>query len=205
MVFLLSGCETTEQQKMRQLNDDGVRLFRQGDYQGARESFELALKQTPDDANLMYNVGQCHDRGGDWPKAEKFYRQCLSKADNHGDCRHALEVVLYKTGRQEEAGRMIQEWLAREPKLAAPYAEDGWRLRQQGAYPQAMGRLQQALLIDPHNVRALTELGILYEQSQPERALDLYKRAQRQDPNQPDIADRIKQLHKQNVGRPLPD
>jgi len=206
LAFLASGCETTEQERLRQFNDDGVVRFRQGDYQGARDSFSSALSLKPEDPNIHFNIGQCYERQGDWTKAEKYYRDCLAKSDNHEESRHALEVVLYRTGRKDEAVRLIQDWLARQPNLAGPYAEDGWRLRQENALPQAKGRLQQALTIDPHHVRALTELGILYEQdNMPERALVVYERALAQNPQQSDIVERINSLRLKNVGRPLPD
>jgi Tfp pilus assembly protein PilF len=200
------GCDTTQQERMHRFNDDGVFQFRQGAYGGARESFEAALKLKPDDSSILYNIGQCYDRQGDWPKAEKIYRQVLEKSEHHGDCRHALAVLLLHTGRKSEADQMIQDWLSREPKRAAAYAEDGWRLRQEHAYPQARARLEQALALDPRSLRALTELAILYEDmGLPERALVLYERALDIDPNQDEVLERYNQLKRKNVGRPLPN
>src|SRR5579864_202100 len=137
LIAFVGGCETTEQERLRHFNDDGVVRFRQGDFQGARESFAEALALKPEDPNILYNLGQCYDRQGDWTKAEKYYRDCLAKSDNHEESHHALEVLLYRTGRRPEAARMIQDWLAKQPNLAGPYAEDGWRLRQENALPQA--------------------------------------------------------------------
>src|SRR5262249_1504362 len=125
----LAGCETTGEQRAREFNEDGVLLFRQGDYRSARENFELALATRPEDPALLYNLGQTCDRLGDWPKAEQYYQQCLKSSPNHADCRHALAVMLYRTGRKEEAGRMIQDWLADQPNLADAYALAGWRRR----------------------------------------------------------------------------
>ena len=206
LTALAPSCETTEQERLRHFNDDGVVRFRQGDFQGARESFSAALNLKPEDPNILFNIGQCYDRQGDWTRAEKYYRDALAKSDNHEDSRHALAVILYRTGRRPEAARMIQDWLARQPDLAGPYAEDGWRLRQENALPDAQQRLHQALEKDPHHIRALTELAILYEQfNRPERALVLYERVLAQNPQQADIAERVNQLRLKNVGRPLPD
>jgi tetratricopeptide (TPR) repeat protein len=206
LALFSAGCETTEQERLRHFNDDGVVRFRQGDFQGARDSFSEALTLKPEDANILYNIGQCYDRQGDWTKAEKYYRDCLAKSDSHEESRHALEVLLYRTGRKAEAARLIEDWLIRQPNLAGPYAEDGWRLRQENALPQAKARLQQALTIDHHHVRALTELGILYEQdNMPERALVLYERVLAQNPQQADIVERVNNLRLRNVRRPLPD
>src|SRR5438445_7240786 len=187
-----AGCETASQERVRQYNADGVHLFQQGNYQDARESFALALELQPEDAALCYNLGQCCDRLGDTVRAEQHYLQCLQRSTNHADCRHALAVLLYRTGRKTEATSMIEDWLTRQPNLADAYALDGWRLRQDNALPDAQGRLQQALALDPHNVRANVELGILYEAiNLPERSAVLYQRALAQNPNQSELAARL--------------
>jgi tetratricopeptide (TPR) repeat protein len=200
-----AGCETADQERLRQLNTDAMHRFGQGDYNGARESFENALIIKPDDINLLFNVGQCYDRQGDTAQAEKWYRQCLEKTDNHSECRHALIVLLNRTKRRPEAEKMIKDWLAQSPNLPGPYAADGWLLRLNHAHPQALDQLQQALKLDMHYVPALVELGILYEEMNlPERSLDLYERALAQNPNQPEVAERLNSLRQQKVGRPKP-
>jgi Tfp pilus assembly protein PilF len=202
----LAGCETAAQERVRHYNADGVHLFQQGNYQDARESFALALELQAEDPALFYNLGQCCDRLGDNIRAEQYYMQCLQRSTNHADCRHALAVLLYRTGRKVEATSMIEDWLARQPNLADAYALDGWRLRQDNALPDAQGRLQQALARDPHNVRANVELGILYEAiNLPERSAVLYQRALAQNPNQAEVAARLMSLRNRNIGRPLPD
>jgi len=202
----LAGCETPAQDRARPFNEDGVHLFQHRDYGAARESFEEALRLQPKDPGILYNVGQCYDRLNNTVKAEKFYQQCLEQDANHAPCRHALEVLWFRTGRSKEAEQLIEDWLTREPKRADAYVEDGWRLRQEGALNQAQARLQQALDLDPHNVRALTEMALLYEVLQmPERAVVLYQRVLAEDPRQTDVADRLNLLRKSKVGSPLPD
>ena len=101
---------------------------------------------------------------------------------------------------------MIEEWYKGEPKLADAHALEGWRLRQQRAYPEAQERLQHALALDPGNRLALTELGILYElTNMPERALTLYERLLVRYPGQSDIEQRVADLKSRKTGRPLPD
>jgi Tfp pilus assembly protein PilF len=206
MLAGLVGCADTVQERVQQFNEDGVFLFRQGQYDAARLSFEAALRLKPEDSGLLYNVAQCHDRQGDAPKAEQLYKQCLEEAPNHAPCRHALVVLLLRQGRRAEADEMIEGWLAREPKLADAYVEDGWRLRQDGNLMEAQGRLQQALELEPRNRRALVEMGLLDEVlERPSRALDLYQRALQQDPDQPEVRERVRLLQSRGVTKPLPD
>jgi Tfp pilus assembly protein PilF len=204
--FLITGCETSDQQHVREYNQEGVHLFKQGNYQSARENFAAALELNPKDSALLYNLGQCYDRLGDTAKGEDYYSRCLEISTNHADCRYALAALEYRAGKKQKANDMIQQWLAAEPKLADPYALDGWRLRQENAWPQALGRFNQAIAIDPHNVRANVELAIYYEQtSYPERARLCYERALQMNPTQPEVTERLNALKSKKVGRPLPD
>jgi Flp pilus assembly protein TadD len=205
LAWCLAGCGQDVQERVRTFNQDGLYLYQQGDYAGAREEFQAALKLQPEDPGLMYNVGECYDRLGDTAHAEETYQKCLQKAPDHVRCRHALAALLVRTNRRKEAVYMIENWLAREPKRPDPYAEDGWLWHQAGDLPQAQARLQQALDLDPHNVRALNELALVYEDlGLPERALVLYERSIALDPRQPDVAERMNKLLAKGAGRPKP-
>ena len=205
ILCVLPGCRTEQQDRLVQFNSDGVHLFHNGEYKGAEESFEAASELAPNDADILYNLGRCCARQGKWDKAEKHYRECLTKEVNHEECRHALTMVLYQTGRAKEADQMNQQWLIQSPELGGPYVADGLRLRNQGELQKAMGRYQQALAKDPKNLRGLTEMGRLYEQmNMPERALVLYQRALTLYPNQSELRERVRVLSSRKVGQPRP-
>ena len=205
VAWCLVGCGQDVQERVRTFNQDGLYLFQQGDYAGAREVFQAALTLQPEDPGLMYNVGECYDRLGDTAHAEETYQKCLQKAPDHVRCRHSLAALLVRTNRRKEAVYMIENWLAREPKRPDPYAEDGWLWHQAGDLPQAQARLQQALDLDPHNVRALNELALVYEDlGLPARAVVLYERSIALDPRQPDVVQRLNRLLAKGAGRPKP-
>jgi Tfp pilus assembly protein PilF len=202
----LGGCLTATQERVRDFTEDGVYLYQRGDYLHARQSFDAALRLQEKDPALLYNIGCCYDRVGAAAKAEEYYKLCLVESPNHPECRHAMTLLLMRERRRQEADDLIDDWLAREPKLSAAYVEDAWRRRQDGDPLQAQGRLQQALDLDPHNARAMVELALVYElMDYKERALVLYEQALRLDPRQPEVAQRLELLRTQGVKRPLPD
>jgi Tfp pilus assembly protein PilF len=204
--LLAAGCAPTGQERLREYNEDGVRLFQRGAYSDARDSFRAALALQPGDPNLAYNVGQCYDRLGQPAEAQQFYEQCLQAAPNHVECRHALTVLLWNNGRQAEAARRVDDWLQREPKRAAAFAEQAYLYRRAGDLPRAQSRLQQALALDHNDLRALTEMALVYEAlNRPDRALVLYERALAVNPRQPDVVQRVSLLKSQGAGRPHPD
>ncbi len=200
------GCVPLAQDRVRDYNEDGVYLFQQGEFNGARETFQSALELKPNDAVLLFNVGQCYDRMDDVANAERYYNECVVQAPNHAECRHALAKLLVRTGRKDNATQMVQAWLAREPKLAAAYAEDGWLLHEAGDLPGAQTRLHQALQLDPHDMRAQVELARVYEAMQrPDRAVALYERVLALHPREVEIQKRLNQLRSQGIGEPHPD
>jgi Tfp pilus assembly protein PilF len=205
-LLCLVGCATSSEERCQAYNEDGVYLFRRGDYASARESFQAALTLKGNDPGLLYNVGECYDRLGDGAKAERYYRSCLEHEPNHVPCRHALVALLVRENRRPDASQVVQDWLAHAPKLAAAYAEDGWLYYQAGDLPRAQARLHQALEFDPHDVRALTELARVYEAMQrPDRALALYERVLERDPKQPAVTERVNFLLAKGAGKPRPD
>lgn len=204
--FFLTGCPAATDHRIREFNEDGVSLFGRGDYRNARDSFDAALTLKPRDAGLLYNLGQCHDRLGEHVRAEQYYTQCLQVDPRHTEARQAYAALQYRLGRSTEADRMIEDWLGQEPSYADAHALVGWKLRQQRAYPEAQEQLQRALVMDPGNRLALTELAILYEQTNmPERALVLYERVLNRYPRQEDVEARVRDLKARGVKRPLPD
>jgi tetratricopeptide (TPR) repeat protein len=205
-VLLLGGCATENDQRLRDYTNDGLNLFQHARYSDARESFQAALTLKPDDPDLLYNIGQCYERQGAYPQAEKAYNDCLAKAPDHVPCRFALAEVQVRTGRLGDATRMTQTWLASRPKQGDAYALDGYLWHQAGNLPNAQARLQQALELDPQNTRALIELGLVYEaMSRPDRAVVLYERVLDREPNQPEVTRRLNALLAKGAGRPKPE
>jgi Tfp pilus assembly protein PilF len=202
----MSGCAETIQDRVRDYNEDGVFLFRQGRYDYARETFQAALALQPENADLLYNLGQCCDRLGQAPRAEQLYNECLQRNPNHPECRHALALLLVHQDRRDDAVRMVEDWLKRSPGLADAYAEHGWLYAQAGDPISALKRYQEALAKDSHDNRALIEMGRLYEELHyPDRALVLYEHALQVNPRQADVAQRVAALRSAGTHAPRPD
>jgi tetratricopeptide (TPR) repeat protein len=206
MLLAATGCVAPGQEKVRAFTEDGVHLYNLGDYKDAQESFQAALALKPADVDLLYDVGQCYDRLGQDANAERAYGDCLQRAPNHAECRHALAALMVRGGRWSEATTMVHDWLQRQPTAATPIAEDAWLWRVYGDLPKARTRVEEALAIDPHDNRALLEYAQLNEKMQrPDRALYLYEEALLYKPNQPDVKARVASLRKEGAERPKPD
>jgi Tfp pilus assembly protein PilF len=207
MLLGAAGCAAPpSSEKVRAFTEDGVHLYTHGDYKDAKESFQAALALRPGDVDLMYDVAQCCDRLGQDDRAERLYRDCLTRAPDHAECRHALGTLLVRQGRWADATALIHDWLDRRPKSATAVAEDAWLWRQYGDLPKARTRLEEALAMDPHDNRALLEMAQVYEtMRRPDRAVYLYQQALQYKPDQPDVVERLTSLRREGAERPRPD
>lgn len=202
----LAGCMALHQDRARDLSNDGLHLYRRGAYADARDTFLLALKIRPDDPDLMYNLGRCHDRLGNAEQARRSYDACLKQAPDHPEARHAVIVQLVEGGKLEEARTTVREWLRNQPGLASPYVEDGWLRARDGDLDTARARFQQALDLEPRNARGLVELARIYEKlDRPDRAVVLYERSLEVNPDQPLITSQVKELRSRGISKPHPD
>jgi tetratricopeptide (TPR) repeat protein len=202
----LIGCAPMAHERANDYREDALRLYSAGHYDQAAESFEAALNTSPGDPDLEYHAARCYDLCGQTTKAEQFYNACLLRAPNHAQARRGLASLLVRSGRQVEATKMTEDWLANAPDRAEAYSLDGWLWHQSGDLPKAEGRLLQALELDRNDAWALVELGLVNEAlRRPERALVMYERALEVNPHQPEVTQRLMRLQSQGVQRPKPE
>jgi tetratricopeptide (TPR) repeat protein len=205
LIVLACGCAPATPNLAREYADDAFRQYQCGRFADARESFLAAARADPCDNVLVYNAGQCAERIGDLAGAERLYTECLVRQPANPDCRHALAALYLRQHDNEKAFRIVQDWLAQCPQTADAYAEDGYLWHQVGDLQRAQARLQQALAIDPLNVRALRQLAAVYrDKGRPDLALILYERALRLDPSQADVVSCVNELQQQQATPPAP-
>jgi tetratricopeptide (TPR) repeat protein len=186
----------------RQDNAEGVKLYQQGNYLGAVNSFQQALARQPGNADCFYNLGATYHqqakvfgREADIQTAEQYYHLCLARNPTHEACRRALAVLLVEENRGPEATAELTEWARIQPTNPAPHVELARLAQEQGNVREAENQLVDALAIDPNNPRALVALGSLREAAGDQgQALADYGRALALDPKQPTVAAKVASL-----------
>jgi len=183
-------------------NANGVKLYQQGNYLGAVNSFQQALSRQPGNADCFYNLGATYHqqakvfgRTADMQTAEQYYHLCLARNPNHEACRRALAVLMVEENRGPEATAQLTAWARSQPANPAPHIELARLAQEQGDTREAENQLADALAIDPNNPRALVALGNLRESAgDPAQALADYGRALAVDPQQPTVAAKVASL-----------
>lgn len=81
----------------------GRALFREGFMDDAKDFFEVAVQQTPENAEAVAMVGYAQHRLGDEPAALETLRKALQLEPDHSEARIYLGNLLYDQGEYEAA------------------------------------------------------------------------------------------------------
>jgi tetratricopeptide (TPR) repeat protein len=195
---LASGCGVAS----HGLNTEGVRMYQQGNYDGAMKRFGQAVANNPKNADSFYNLAATYHQLGkrsgnqaELRQAENFNNQCLDHDDNHAECYRGLAVLLAETGRRDASFRLLEGWNARRPASPDAKIELARLLDESGEKEQARNNLLSALSVDPNHPRALTALGQMREEAGEHlQALANYERSLSVNRFQPQVATRVAAL-----------
>ncbi len=193
-------------------NQEGVRLFQQGQQHAALQQFQDAIAANPRNPDAYYNLAATIHRVGtqnsnrEWQnQAETLYNQCLDLDPNHAECYRGLAVLLAETNRSDKAFALLKNWAVRSPTIADARVELARMYEEFGDKDTAQLQLHQALQVDPNSHRAWSALGRLREQSGDyTQALANYQRAFQLNGSQPQIAERIASLSRSVPGATSP-
>ncbi len=186
------GCISSDARQAHQLNQQGVALLMQKDYQGAKTQFEQAYRLTPQDPDTLYNLASSAQHLGQNAVAENYYRQCLAKNPKHARAQHGLLVLYWSEGKTKEVERMTAQRIQEQAQDPDALTARAWYLRETGDLPAAQAMLHRALEIQPDHSQAMMELGILYEiYNYPDRSRSLYQQVLRQEPYHAEARERL--------------
>ncbi len=135
-----------------------------------------------------------NDRSG----ALEIYRQTWESVAS-SSAASKLYLALLRGGQQQEASDFLSEWLSAKPQDGAANMFMGMNHQAANRESDAILRYETALRSLPNNVIALNNLAWMYQDSNPERALELAVRAVQLDPENADVLDTFGWLlYKQN-------
>lgn len=86
----------------------GAALDQMEDYQAARQAYSRALQITPNDPNVLTNIGLSHALSGDLATAEAWLRRAAASPGAGAGVRQNLAMIMQLQGRTEEAERQTR-------------------------------------------------------------------------------------------------
>ena len=190
-------------------NIDGKRLYDQGQYTAALQSFQRATATDPKNADAYYNMAATYHKmaaeSGNqqyYQQAEDLYNQSLNLDANHVDSHRALAVLLIETERPDSAFTLLKNWASWQPNNSDAHIELARLYREFGKTDVAKQYLEHAVQLDQRNDRAWRALAALREEEGDiQQALANYHRSYTLNGFQPDVAQRIASLQQSDNGQ----
>ena len=119
-----SGGKSKNEQKRLDYLSEGLALERQGDYEAALTSYQLALRDQPTNYKVLQNMAIAFSRTGRQTEAIRCYRRALEIQPKLSGAHYGLAFLLLRRGETNNAAFHLESFLMDPP---APGAEaDRW-------------------------------------------------------------------------------
>ena len=157
----------------------------QGSADQAVGVYQRAAKDNPHDVRLYDAQGSLQESGGNWAEAEKLYRAALqTQSDDPTAANNLAYLLLEHGGDKDVALSLAQTARQRMPEAAGTADTLAWAYYYQGAYPTAIGLLEEAIKKSPDNPTYHYHLGVTFQKNKDAgHARDQFERALKLQPN----------------------
>jgi predicted Zn-dependent protease len=173
-------------------------------YEPAISMLRDALKKSPDDLDLQFELGSAFERSGDKKSAERLFLDILTKRPEHAATLNYLGYMWAEGGvNLDRAADMLNRAVKQEPKNGAYVDSLGWVYYQQGKLDLAEKYLTDAAHLLPRDATVQQHLGDVFaKRGNVHRALDLYRVALTLEPDAKDevkLKTKIAELERQQA------
>ena len=152
------------------------------DYPMARENFVTMKKNTPDDPNILINIGTIFSMEKNFDSARFYLNKALTLSPEEPNAFNALAMLEADAGNAAESRKWMDKALALAPEDAYTLNNDGYLLLLEGKHAEALERINASIATDPYNSWAYRNKGLYFlKRGELDEALLLFKRAEEGD------------------------
>ena len=160
----------------------GLKLSREGRHAQAIACFETALAARPDDARVLFALGNTARALGMPAPAEEFFRRVLSLEPDRIEALVNLSNLLLENGHSSSSLTLLKPALSRAPKAPELWLALGVAYRALDDTAEAERHWREALALNPDYPQALANLAdLVADRGRVDEALALYERVIRRD------------------------
>lgn len=116
---ILTGDDEALAPKRLDYLNEGLALERQGDFEGAVTSYQLALRDEPHNTRILQDIAIALSKTGRLEEAIRHYRRALEIDPALAGAHYGLAFLLLRRGDAERAVEHLKAFLARPPRDAA--------------------------------------------------------------------------------------
>lgn len=111
----LIGGRSGEQEQEPDYYEEGTALLHQEKFHEALTSFRLALRESPNDTDVLQQIAVTYTRIGMTDEAVKTYRRVLELKPHASGAHYGLAFLLLQGGNTDQAVSHLRAFLARPP------------------------------------------------------------------------------------------
>ena len=137
------------------LNQKGLDLYNQGEYQEAIKWYDKALEIDPNYVYALNNKGLALNFLYEYKEAIKYLKRALAIDPNYVRSLNNIGWALAALGKYKEAIKYLDKALAIDPNFVHAINNKGWALYGQCKYKEAIDYYDRVLRIDPNYTSAL--------------------------------------------------
>lgn len=137
----------------------GTAAVKAGDWNGARASFESAIKKNPKQADAHYYLGLVMDKTGDKAAAEKSYRTALELQPDLQEASENLTAILVEGKKYDDAIAIAKKALAKNAKNSEMALNLAIAMSEKGDVDGATKAFEDAVKLAPNDVRFFVAYG----------------------------------------------
>ena len=115
----LGGGKSKSEQKRLDYLSEGLALERQGDYEAALTSYQLALRDQPTNHRVLQNMAIAYSRTGRQTEAIRCYRRALDIQPKLSGAHYGLAFLLLRRGDTSDAAFHLEAFLMDPPPPSA--------------------------------------------------------------------------------------
>ncbi|MBE2248354.1 MAG: tetratricopeptide repeat protein [Myxococcus sp.] len=156
---------------------EGAHLMKSGLFDAAIKTFERGLSADPKDQHCWVGIGRAQMGAGRQEQARTAFQKLLALDPANTEAQSTIALIELGQGR-EEALQTLKDVSAREGAGFFEHYNLGNVLQDRGAWDEAEAAYERALTVEPNNVFALTESGLMaLNRGDPQTALPKLKKA----------------------------
>ncbi|MCW8923327.1 MAG: tetratricopeptide repeat protein [Gammaproteobacteria bacterium] len=154
------------------------------DFDKALRTYELVIKDSPEDAVAFLGMGRTYMKMGNYEAAEKYFNGALHLNDQMAQAMIMLAALSHKQGNEDKALALYQEALNINPKLTKVRVAVSGIYVKRKMFIEAENILKEALRYNPQYSEARLMLSkVLHKQGQNSKALESLDRLLEREPD----------------------
>ena len=155
----------------------GVALAHLQRFQESVDSLQNALRFGADRPEIHQHLANALLQLNRFAEAELHARKAVGAAPNSPESWQTLGEALGNLGRTDEALAAFRQALSLKPDFALPHYSIGRTLANSGRTDEAIASIREALRLQPNFPEALSNLGSLLLQRNPDEGIELLRKA----------------------------